>query len=543
MRRKKWLIGGGIVLLLGIGAAWMAALVAAKRFEPYIRDQAVQYLSKRFDSEVEFAAINVSLPATSPFRLLITKGRGAMAAVEGRGISMRHKGRRDVPPMFAMDRFRFDVDVGRLFDTPKIVPRITLDGLTIHVPPKGERPALGVSGARSAQPPNDSAPPAVVISEVIVRNAKLVILPKDRSKVPLDFDIHHLRLESIGAGQPLKYNATLTNPKPPGEIQSHGTFGPWSAGEPAETLIAGRYTLEKADLGVFAGIAGILNSTGSFDGSLGTINARGEASIPDFRLKMSGNRVPLSTRFDVVVDGTNGNTHLKPVIATLGTTQFTSSGGVIKHDGDVRRTVSLDVKMPRGDLKDVLRLAMRGEPFMQGQLALKTKIDIPPLTSKVREKLVLDGEFEVLQGKFLRSSIQDQIDGLSRRGQGQPDNRQIDEVISYMAGEFNLENEVITFHNLAFGVPGAHVGLAGSYNLDGDVLDLRGSLRLAANVSQTMSGWKRWALKPVDPFFAKRGAGTFLKIKVDGTSREPKFGLDRGGDSEQKGGRVADRKR
>jgi hypothetical protein len=58
-----------------------------------------------------------------------------------------------------------------------------------------------------------------------------------------------------------------------------------------------------------------------------------------------------------------------------------------------------------------------------------------------------------------------------------------------------------------------------------------------------MSGWKRWALKPVDPFFAKRGAGTFLKIKVDGTSREPKFGLDRGGDSEQKGGSVVDRKR
>ena len=33
---------------------------------------------------------------------------------------------------------------------------------------------------------------------------------------------------------------------------------------------------------------------------------------------------------------------------------------------------------------------------------------------------------------------------------------------------------------------------------------------------------------PVDPFFAKDGAGTLLKIKVDGTSREPKFGLDRG---------------
>jgi hypothetical protein len=380
-----------------------------------------------------------------------------------------------------------------------------------------------------------------VINEVIVTNAKLVILPKDRAKVPLDFDIHHLRLESVGMGQPMKYTATLTNPKPPGEIQTLGTFGPWAAVEPAETSITGQYTLDKADLGVFAGIAGILTSTGSFDGSLGEINAKGEATVPDFRLKMSGSRVPLSTRFEVVVDGTNGNTHLKPVVATLGRTQFTTSGAIIKHEGDARRTVSLNVMMPTGHLRDVLRLAMKGDPFMEGQVALRTRIDIPPLTGRVREKLVLDGDFELMNSKFLRSSIQDQIDGLSRRGQGQPNSQQIHEVVSYMAGDFRLENELLTFRHLAFGVPGAHVALAGNYNLQGDVLDLRGSLRLAANVSETMAGWKRWALKPVDPFFAKRGAGTFLKIKVDGTSKEPKFGLDRGSSEPNAAG--ADRKR
>jgi hypothetical protein len=43
-----------------------------------------------------------------------------------------------------------------------------------------------------------------------------------------------------------------------------------------------------------------------------------------------------------------------------------------------------------------------------------------------------------------------------------------------------------------------------------------------------MTGWKRWVLKPVDPFFTKNGAGTFLRIKVEGTADQPKFGLDRG---------------
>ena len=63
--------------------------------------------------------------------------------------------------------------------------------------------------------------------------------------------------------------------------------------------------------------------------------------------------------------------------------------------------------------------------------------------------------------------------------------------------------------------------------MDADVLDFLGSLKLQAKVSQTMTGWKRWALKPVDPFFAKEGVGTFLNIAVTGSSRQPQFGRAR----------------
>jgi hypothetical protein len=249
---------------------------------------------------------------------------------------------------------------------------------------------------------------------------------------------------------------------------------------------------------------------------------------------MVGTPVLLSTRFEVLVDGTNGNTILKPVHATLGTTQFTTSGGVIKHEGDLRRSITLDVAMPDGNLRDLLRLATKGPPVMDGKILLETKIDIPPLSGKAREKLILDGRFELLEGKFLRSTIQDQIDTLSRRGQGAPNNQQIDEVVSYMGGEFRLQNEVITFRSLVFGVPGAHVQLAGNYALDSNALDFHGDLRLQAKVSQTVSGWKRWALKPVDPFFSKRGAGTFLRIKVDGTSQHARFGRDRKAEDSEK---------
>jgi hypothetical protein len=56
-----------------------------------------------------------------------------------------------------------------------------------------------------------------------------------------------------------------------------------------------------------------------------------------------------------------------------------------------------------------------------------------------------------------------------------------------------------------------------------------------------MTGWKRWALKPVDPFFSKDGAGALLHIKINGAAKEPKFGLDRGHkDSEDSPAKVGE---
>jgi hypothetical protein len=529
-RKKHLLIGLAVSGLLGFVLMLVVASILAKQFEPYIREQAILYLRQRFDSEVELAALRVRMPETSPLRLLLSRGRGAVARVEGEGLLLRHRGRRDVPPMFAMKDFSFEVDLGTLFDnTPKIVRLVTLDGMEINIPPKGKRPTLGSRDSGAVKnAPDSSMNTGVIIENVLVRNSNLTILPKEENKVPLRWDLHRVQLESVGVGVAMKYDAELSNAKPPGEIDSRGNFGPWVAGEPGDTRLDGAYTFDNADLGVFDGIAGILHSEGKFEGQLDSIAVQGQATVPDFRLKISGNRVPLSTRFDVLVDGTNGNTVLRPVFGTLGRTSFTTSGGIVKHESDAARGISLTVSMAKGNLQDLLRLAMKGPAFMEGVITLKTKIDIPPLTGKVKEKLSLDGNFELSDGRFLRSSIQEKIDTLSRRGQGEPKNEQIDEVVHHMKGVFQLNNEVMTFKSLSFAVPGAAVDLAGNYNLRADVLDFRGALKLQAKVSETMTGWKRWALKPVDPFFEKNGAGTFLRIKVDGTADDPNFGLDRG---------------
>jgi AsmA-like C-terminal region len=515
-RKKLWL--GGIaaaVVVLGVGA-YIAASMIAKQFEPSLRAQAIQYLQNRFHCNVELAALHINRTRLSTIRILLRHGRGAIVDVEGEGLSMRFAGQSQ--PLFTIKKVLFTIDLGILLVSKKSVNFVLIDGMEIYILPKGERSNPGS---------DEHADSGVNIQNVQIKDAVLVLLPKDAGKPPLRFNIARLHLQSVGENSPMRYDADLTIPKPPGTVKSSGSFGPWNIAEPGDTPLKGNYTFDNADLGIFSAIAGTLSSKGTFDGSLGDVNVRGTTYVPNFALKTSGNPLPLSTTFEALVDGTNGNTVLQPVRATLGHTSFSTSGAVIKFEEYTQRSIHLQVTMPNGDMRDLLRLAMKGRPFMEGFIKMKSTIDIPPLTSKVKQKLLLDGTFDLHDAKFLKSAIQSQIDQLSRRGQGQPKNEEIDQVISKMQGSFHLENQIMTLGSLAFEVPGADVAVAGNYDLANDALDFHGALKLDARLSQTMTGWKRWLLKPADPFFAKNGAGTFLKIKIDGDAHHPKFGLDR----------------
>src|SRR5579884_1701268 len=519
LRRRKvyWLVAAGACVGAAAIAINMAASRARARFEPMVRDEAIKYLSSRFHCDVQLAELHIHLPKMSTLQLLWNRQPGAKVRVDGQDLAMRFPGRSE--PLFAIRRFGFQVDLNGLLQDRKTVDSVTVEGMQINLPPKGQH-------AQTAGVPADPTP-NILVKDVRIKDATLVILPRDPDRVPLRFPIESLHLMSVGANEPMQYEAALTIPKPPGKVSSSGRFGPWSAAEPGDTPLEGAYTFNNADLGIFNGIAGTLTSEGSFDGSLAKLHATGKASVPNFELKSVGHPTPLSTRFECLVDGTNGNTILQPVRAKLGDTYFTTTGAVVKHEGARRRAISLRVIMPDGDLRQLLRFASKTPELMEGRIALNTRIDIPPLTGRVAQKLLLDGRFALKDAKFLNTTIQNKIDELSRRGQGHPKDVSIDEVVSNMAGSFRLEHQKMTFRSLSFEVPGADVDVAGDYDMDAGTVDMHGALKLEAKVSQTVTGWKRWALKPVDPFFSKNGAGTFLRIAIDGSAHDPHFGLDR----------------
>src|SRR5262245_42264565 len=168
VRWKRWLLvtgvafGAALIVLLFIGRAM------AERFEPYIRDQAIAYLEKRFDSEAEIGELRISVPNLSPYKLVFNHGKGTMAHVEAERVVLRHKKRRDIAPMFVMKRFTFDVDLGTVFDSTKRVQLVTIDGMEVNVPPQGERPDLGGSDEDA-----EAEKTNVILDEVRINDSRL----------------------------------------------------------------------------------------------------------------------------------------------------------------------------------------------------------------------------------------------------------------------------------------------------------------------------------------------------------------------------------
>lgn len=491
-----------VVISLVVIAAVVLTVTGIHLSNPYLRKKVVEMLGEKFHAEVEL----------QDFHVYLFPG----VRIEGSGLALRHEGRTDVPPLISISEFSAHAGIMGLLWKPWKIQQVRLKGLVIQIPPPGERRKQDWSRARNMR---------VLIQEIASDDAELRLLPKSADKEPHVFAIHHLVMHSVGLDRAASFTAQLTNAVPPGEIDTKGSFGPWSPDDPGQTPLAAEYTFDKADLGVFKGISGILSSQGKFGGVLDKIEVEGTTSTPDFMVRIGGHPVALDTTFSATVDGTNGDTLLHPVTAHLQNTVIVAQGGIVKIP-EKGRTINLDVTVDKGRIEDLLLLAVKADkPLMTGVIKFHTKFELPPEKGDIPDRLNLDGKFDVAHAEFTNSEVAGKIANLSRKGQGQPENEDAGSSISELEGKFVLDNGVITFRGLTFSVTGAVVALNGNYGLDKGDLDFHGKLRMQAKLSQTMTGAKSFLLKAFDPFFRKNGQ-TELPIKITGTREHPSFGLD-----------------
>jgi AsmA-like C-terminal region len=504
----------GISTLVVVVIAGATLEILLSRAAPILKARLLEGLSERFHSRVELGDFDVSLL------------RGF--EVSGKDLSIYPYNVASTTPTFSVRQFAFRTGYSSLLHSPLHIGHVEVEGLHINLPPKSQRKEL--PGPKHPSQANI----ALSVDEMDCANTILTLGTDKPGKVPLRFVIQSLSLRSIGAGKPMDFNAILTNPKPVGQIESRGYFGPWNTDQPGATAVGGSYSFHDADLGTIKGIGGILSSQGEYQGTLDKIVVDGKTDTPDFQVKISGHKVPLHTEFHAIVDGTDGNTYLQPVKAHFLHSFLIARGYVVRVQGEPGRHVYLDIDMEQARIEDLLRMGVRTDPpVLEGNLKLQTKLDLPPGAQDVAHRLRLQGNFAIVNGRFSSDKIQRRIDELSLRSQGQVElasqqarDGKFELVHSQLRGDFNLADASLNLSNLHYDVPGANIKVDGIYTLDGAKFNFAGTADMQATVSRMVGGWQGVLLMPFDKVFQKNGAGTEVPFKIDGTRSDPHFGLD-----------------
>lgn len=533
-----WVAG---VLLATVAIVAGIILTLLYRAEPFLRACIVQELKEHFHARVELDSFHMSL----------TGGLW----VEGKGLRIWPPAQADgvtVPgttgePLIRLAEFRFRTPLHYAPSKPIRISVVELKGLEVDMPPKSHfgHGVMGMAGKSGSSTTVHSDGPVIAaarllrfqVENVTCNGAHLTLETSKPGKLPLEFAIAHLKLTHVRKNEAMGFEAELTNPRPIGTIHSTGRFGPWLVEDPGESAVSGDYRFDHADLGGFKQIAGILSSTGHYEGTLRNLVVDGETDMPDFRLSSFNQPLALHTKFHAKVDGTNGDTWLEPVEAMLGNSHFTAEGQIVRVLGStagepphsIGHDIALNVNVDRGRMEDFIRLASHSEtPLLTGALTMKAKVHVPPGAVPVHERLRVAGTFDLEDARFASPKIQERIGELSLRGLGRAKDAKGNggaETHSAMEGKFQMGGGVVALSRLKYTVPGAVIELKGTYGVEGGVLNFAGTAKMQATLSQVVGGWKGLLLKPVDPFFKKDGAGTKVPIHIEGTREKPEFGI------------------
>jgi hypothetical protein len=500
-RKQRVAIIAGAVVVAGIcSALWLAP----KLLNSYVlRDKVEKIAADRFHVDLKLDTLHLSI-----FPRL---------RADFTGLTLRNPDRPDLPPLIEIKKCSADAGIFALLADRPHLHSLHMQGLTVNIPPRG-----GPGAKKRFRT-------SFVIDEITSDDMTLNILRKEPGR-HLVFLLHQLQIESFQPDNPAAFHAYLTNPKPVGEIQTQGEFGPFDPDDPSQTPVSGTYVFSNADLSTIKGISGTLSSTGGFNGVLDYIQVQGKTETPNFAVNISQHPMPLETEFSAVVDGMNGNTILKTIEIQLQDSHLVARGDVSKGPLQPGRAVALDVVADAARVQDLLKVAVKSDkPLLTGLVALRMRLVVPSRrvrNTDVANRIDLQGKFGIVSAHFTQNTMQEKVDALSRRGRGEPNDADPGSPASKLAGTFTLHEGLIRFSKLAFDVSGAAVRLDGTYNLDSEELNFRGTLRLEAKLSQTTTGMKSLFLKLIDPLFKKKNAGAVIPIKITGTREKPSFGLD-----------------
>jgi AsmA-like protein len=512
--KKGWFILFS-VLLAGVAVA--AILLAVKW--PFTRQAMIQRLEKASGLKVEFGSFHGTyFPPGCIAECVVFHKRVAAAAA----------GQSDSGPLLTIGKLEIQGSYPGLFSHPKRIQRIVADAAHIQIPQGGAK--LGSqspdNGNQTQHAPRgqedgkqNSQDGSLIIQEFRARNAVVEIASKRAGGKPLVFEIRDAVFRGVASDHTVPFSISMRLPLPPGDLEANGWIGPWRGqqGKARSTPVSGSIRLQRANLGVFKSLGGSISSHVNFSGTLEKLNVSGETDSPDFEVKESGHRIPLSTRFSGSVDLITGDVSLPSLRARLGGTSLVADARIAGYP----KRVELNVTKGEGEVQDLILLFSKAPRSpIKGPIQFHTKIVLPPERRPFKERVRLAGDFKIDPAHFTSAKTQGHVDQLSERARGQKDKDKDTEpdlqVLSDLKGHVALENGVANFAPVSFSVPGATANMHGTYNLTDKHVNLSGKMRMQAKVSEATKGAKSFFLKLLDPIFKKKGVGAEVPVSMTG---------------------------
>ncbi len=506
----RWAVIGGAAILVVIAA--LAVLFAIKW--PFTKDRITRSFETTFDAKAEMASFHsTAFPHPG-------------CTIEGLTLARPDQNER-LGPLATAGKVTIRAAYLDLLLRPNFINRIVVENAHVEIP--GSNAAENGDGQQNPQrDPQQSQQNEEsntrVQGELVANNSKLTIIRSD-GKSHLDFDIHSLVLDSLGYDEVIGYRVEMTNSLPPGEISSHGRFGPWNTKDPKKTPLYGASVFERANLAAFQGIAGSLSSENEFEGALDSIDVHGNVDIPDFKVTRARDSVHLRAEFRARVDGTTGNVDLERVETSLLKTQIEAIGRIEQSHPEGARITSVDLSVHNGRIQDVIELFGQDKPPLDGRTNFRAHAVLHAFGEKFLKETELRGEFEIDDGRFTNPQRQAGLEELSARAQPHKPNGKYPEVTSEFHGDVLLKDGIARFTKLSMSVPAAAAQMNGMYNLLNDKIDFHGTLRTQSEISKQTRGIKAVLLKPLDPLFKKKKTGAVVPVQMTGTYDKPQFGI------------------
>ena len=417
------------------------------------------------------------------------------------------------------------------------IPRVIAEGAVLSVP-SGQLKELFTS--RSTQQPTDTS-----VGEIDADGAQIVVATEDKDH-PLAFNFHELKLQGVSKDSAVRFVASLQTPEPTGDLQIQGKVGPFKRDQAGSTPLSGTYSYQNARLEEFIGIGGVLTSEGKFGGHLEAIAVDGTTETPDFQLDVGIHPVDLKNKFHAVVNGTNGDLSLDPVVSSWGKTTLITRG-TIEGPSQAKniKIPTLDMTCSSGRVEDLLQLFVHDEqPPMSGAITFQAHMTLPPEPDHFLNEVKLRGKFTIVGGKFTNHETQQDVEILSAQAQGEAgkikddqsrdkshgthtESRDLKPVAANFKGEVALRNGIAHFTNLSFDIPGATALLDGNYDVHSRVIDGNGTVHMDTQLSKATTGVKSFVMKVVGPLkpHKKGETGSDVGVHVTGTYGHPSFAV------------------